>query len=398
MITLKKIDRSTNSVSYQFDYPENLGSVFNHSELKFEYDVNITSVPDSVILIPYISNLIPIAWAYDVDLAVPEIDYYYKKSLKEVRKTFAEFYPDMVSKTENCGIKSKTTVKQYKDRECHRDKTSNKTSLFSGGLDSLTTYVRHQNKPLEIVSINKYKDEYSGNWESIKDQIKEFADEENVKPYFIRSNLYYLTDHSYLEEEFSESIYTTWWQNVQHGLSYLSACAPLCDAEDISTLYIASTHTSNYDRPWGSHPDIDNKINWAGTECIHDGYELSRQEKWQKISDYFEPRGGVFVQSCGEPGNCNECFHCSRNIIGLILEELDPNKYGYNVHNKQFEQIRENIETGVWEMDADHRFFWEDLQRHIPDDPSSTDLPSRSKPFFKWLKTVDLSQFDPEQP
>lgn len=136
-------------------------------------------------------------------------------------------------------------------------------------------------------------------------------------------------------------------------------------------------------------------MSWGDTQCVHDGYKLSRQEKWQTIANFFESRGGVHVQSCGTPGNCNDCFHCARNIVGLILEGLDPEKYGYEIRDDHFGKIRENIEEGTWELDADHRFFWEDIQQHIPNDLSSADIPDGSESFIKWLLNENLKKYEP---
>lgn len=177
---------------------------------------------------------------------------------------------------------------------------------------------------------------------------------------------------------------------MQHGISYLTACAPIAISQGIERIYIPATHTSEYDSPWGSHPDLDNCIKFVKTECQHDGFELSRQQKWQKIIKHFDDREGVHIQSCATPGNCNDCFHCARNIAALLVENEDPSQYGYDYSDRSLRNIQEKITSGSWEMDKDHKFFWKNIQDHVPNEVKTED--SQVQAFLKWLSDVDLNK------
>ena len=391
-IELKKMGRSERVLTFDFDYPADLDPVFNHSKLRFEYDTDISTVPDSIAVIPYVGNLAPVAWAYDIELAIPEIGQRFKRTLEEVRTILDRLYPEIGFVGMGGGIEAETTI-EWGGGQVGSSKTG---QLFTGGLDSITTYVRHHDESPKLVTVKKRENAYNGQWDRAEELLSGFADRNDVDWSSISTNSYYLMDHSYLEAQFPESLPTSsWWANLHAGLSHLATCSPLAVAEGLDTMLMASTHTNDFEQPWSTDPRIINKIAWGKTECFNDGYELTRQEKWQTVIDHFEPRGGVHVQSCLTPGNCNstECRKCARNIVALALEGADTEKYGYSIPNNYFKGVRENFETGRWRLSANNLFFWEDIQDHIPDDINSADLPDSSMDFFSWLASEDLEKY-----
>jgi hypothetical protein len=159
-----------------------------------------------------------------------------------------------------------------------------------------------------------------------------------------------------------------WWTRIMHGLALLGLCAPLTHTDKIGKLYIAASWYEEFQRPWGSHPEIDNKVRWTGTTVTHDGYELSRQEKIEIIAQYImknDPQ--LRIRSCLDPHkgeNCSRCEKCSRTIIGLELAGINPNEHGFTVETDTFLSIKSNLLGGEWDFDDGEKYVWGDLRKH----------------------------------
>jgi len=129
--------------------------------------------------------------------------------------------------------------------------------------------------------------------------------------------------------------------------------------------------------------------------AIHDGYEVSRQEKLGIISDFaHSSHQGVSIKAClnrsrTRGGNCSRCEKCCRTIVGLELVGLDPNLCGFKVYPDTFSHIEDQLMHGVWQFNDDTRFYWEDIKRHayLRDRVVHED----AKAFLEWLEGADLS-------
>jgi hypothetical protein len=186
----------------------------------------------------------------------------------------------------------------------------------------------------------------------------------------------------------------TWYARIMHGLALLGLCAPVAYAEGVNTVYIASTFTKAFTKPWGSDPQIDNHVAWAGTHCMHDGYELSRQQKIQLIANYVR-QGHEYlpIHSCWTPVNgaqaCNNCSKCGETIIGLELAGLDPNNHGFTVNDNTFHHIKTKLAT-EWAIDDQDLFMWKDLQRHAQTGFEHVVHP-QARVVIEWLQRTQLN-------
>ena len=206
---------------------------------------------------------------------------------------------------------------------------------------------------------------------------------------FIKTNMGQSLNQSLLARDYKVR---GWWLSVNHALMLLGVCAPLT-TKRIGTVLIAATHTSDFKEPWGSHPSIDNNIAWADVKVIHDGYELSRQEKIKYIAKY--PEYLTHLKVCFSSGsnyNCCRCEKCLRTIIALILEGRDPKKCNFNIDDlKIFKYIKACLVKGKFEDGKNEIFMWQDIQEHIPEQ-FNNDMQG-SKEFFTWFKGFDLSKY-----
>lgn len=97
-----------------------------------EYDGDdMSSVPPSIAVIPFLCNLLPIAWLYDAEVIVPELDEQFLDCLKHVRQAYAQQYPEFAF---GGRLTAGRVVRNRVDRP-----RSAPLALFSGGVDAVFT-------------------------------------------------------------------------------------------------------------------------------------------------------------------------------------------------------------------------------------------------------------------
>lgn len=352
------------------------------------YNSSIKEVPDSILSIPAVANLAPVAWTTDEELYVPSLDDNFADALRDIQLTFASWYPDI---SNNKLIRIDSII----DRSINT-KSNNPLLLFSGGVDSLASYIRHKSANPSLTTIHGADislDNFRA-WDTTYSQIGLFAASENIDSLFIRSNLRRLLDLEEFRYYVDEGFTGGWWAGLQHGLGLLGLTAPLAYTKRVQTVLIASSHTADYPYPWGSHPSIDNRVKWTGTTAVHDGYKLNRQDKIHFISKYINNLPELNVRSCGvssDGRNCSQCEKCCRTILGMEINGLNPNEYGFKVDNKTFEHIQEKLAEGGWEIGVDQEWFWKRLQN---DSDPTMDFPhEKVKELVRWLQGSDISEF-----
>lgn len=395
-------------ITFELSYSKNIESYLLHSHLYIEYDEDISKVPKSILYIPAISGTIFLAWHLGADICVAEVDQTYLDSINKIKKIMNNWYPSLPY--------SKILAKKIVSNNFHNSKCG---MLFSGGLDSMATYIRHRGeKPslIHCVTRDKYKN-------SDKSHLVRFACDEDVDFNIVKTNINSVLHEALLSAKFG----VDWWGNINHSMVYTGLSAPLTSKKMISKLLIASSHTSDFKLLWGSNPLLDNSIAWSGTNVNHDGYELSRQDKIKYVfKDQAEGLDGYkFLRTlsiipddcrgtnmrareiCGKCGPCldNKREKCLRTIVGLVLEDIDCNNCGFNADRETFDQIKQRImggrlykkkllmnTFGEYVESKSVLFFWEDIQKHISHATSNPHM-YNSEEFFKWFRDYDISKY-----
>lgn len=345
-------------------------------------------MPDSILIIPLLTTLLPVAWFSGFDISVEEVDHDFFNAVPDIREAFGNMYPKSILKG---NIYAKKIIKNY-------SKKIRTAQLFSGGIDSIATYIRTQNEnPILLtvwgadVKLNDIK-----SWEKVKNYNTYIAKELNTTSITIKSNLRELLDATSLGEEFGHQINLYhWWPGVQHGFGLLGLCAPISFDKGIHNLYIPASDNFRIDIPWGSHPSIDNNIKWAGTEVVHEGFDISRQEKIKVISKFIkEHKKDLQIRVCWQQGhnggNCSSCEKCCRSMVGLIVENIDPNNHGFIVPKKLTQLVKNNIIYGNWSYSInDTMTDWQDIQAHIA---PNIDNSTKYSDLLIWLKKFNFNK------
>lgn len=379
------------TVTFMIACSGKVNKFFSEKSLVFNYDIDINTVDQSVLYIPAVASMIGLAWATGADIYVESLDEKYIEALESIKLVMKRWYPQLACTTK---IVTKPVSNNY---------PVNKWGLlFSGGLDSVTSYIKHRKKDLVLITISgkgKCVPCYQGNYE------QNCFLPENRQNVFIKTNV----DDVINVPLFNKKFGLYWWMNLSHGIVLTSYCAPVTYLEGIGTLLISSSFTSESNKRWGSHPEIDNKICWANTRVVHDNFELTRQEKIRfLLKNYIKETGNSpQLVVCGKyyllGSNCMKCEKCNRTIVGLLLEGVDPHKCGFDIDDKILKSVKDALVNSNFvkrtafiegEKEVLKREFavarWKRIQNAIPD-TIEHDMYG-SKEFFEWFKNFDMME------
>ncbi len=355
-LKLNSISFSENGKKINYDYSSDnslILKLLNTSKpLYSKYQIDVSNTPLSIAVIPFLSNLLPIAWYAGFSIEIDEVDEGFYLAQEKLK---AEF-----SKRKNVGnTKGGLIAKKIIPNIIEGNKTS---MLFSGGVDAYATYIRIYDKNPDLITIHGADIEIEDHeqWNDFTSFIESEKLLENKK-YYIETNLREF--YTYQVELLLDDI--GWWGKVQHGLALNGAVAPLSYINGYKSIYIASSYTDSIDIEWGSTPEIDREISWAnGFKVYHDGYDLKRQDKVDLIADFstrtetkFKLR--VCYSELRTEFNCSNCEKCFRTILGLILNDKNPNDYGFNVDENVYDKFYQVLNAGSASKGV--RYFWWEL-------------------------------------
>ncbi len=359
--------------------------------LRVDYNHPIEDVPASLLAVPALAQVCPLAWAMGADVSVNRIDPEFLVALNRVRDSLGRLYPSLVRGGE---IQYKSTnCPECRDGTYTPNRPTGKSALlFDGGVDSLATFVGHRWESPALVTLQRWEFGNEPEATRVVAQTESFARRHGCETAFVRSNVLSVLDIPLLDREFGTHLDGSWYNAVGQGLGVLGLCAPLCANRGIEQILRAAPRTREFGGPWGTHPSIDNDVRWSGTACQHDGADLTRQEKIERIAKFVRKEDPtVTIRDCPSSGsNCNRCELCARTIVGLVVADLDPRDHGYAVTDETFSRIRARLEAAQWDLTDDQQFAWETIQAEAPERSPVRLLGADD--FFRWLADADFSE------
>lgn len=385
-IELKRVRADGSSIRCEFDYPDELNGFFLDTEFVTEYDVDVGDVPESVLPIPWLANVCPLAWATGVDVELPCLDERFLESLTDVREAFRDMYPQFMQGSE-------VRCRELRDARFENQGAENTALLFSGGVDALATYHRHRDENPALISVHGFDVglRNADAWEEKMERVGAFARSQGLESFSIRTNMMLFLEDFTLNAHFRRFLQSDWYDAVQQGLGITGLCAPLAYAEQFDTIYMADGASEKYDIKVGNHPKIVDNVAWGRTSIRSDGFELTRQEKIEHVADFVR-ENEIQLHTCLEPGpgNCGECEKCLRTAFGLVLAGLEPDQHGYQLDERSFERARQQLESGGWKLGPAKAVMWRDLKDHAR---RETYREPGAEEFFDWLARADIDQF-----
>jgi len=379
-------------VEYVYEFDSSLSRYLSYSNSFYaEYDIDVSDVPDSILSIPWLSSVLPIAWFTGADVHVEEVDEVFFRSQSEIRETFRKNFPQ----THTCadGLIAKRLV-----NNCH-PKTS-AAMLFSGGIDSYATYFRHADESPDLITVIGADIPVCDF--SQRDRVLRLNDEERLL-----SNNDKLVITSNLREFYTHHVDLMlpnlgWWGKVQHGMALIGLIAPLSYLREYGSMYIASSYTDRVCFAWGSEPAIDNHMAWADARAVHDGYGLERNDKIALIVKScskvgIRPKVRVCYSELNQEVNCSACEKCIRSAFGIVLENDDPNSYGFQFNESIFEKVEVILKSGFSTEGA--WFFWNEVLTKFKSNRDRLFLfgVSFDLPVIERLFNYELPPYEPNQ-
>lgn len=345
-LTIKKIIKDNDKITIEYSCFERWKEFLIGSTFYSKYNINIESVPNSIAIIPFLVNILPIAWAFDLSIDVPEIDKVFYESIPDIKKGYEEMYPS---------IKFKGNIKTTKIID-NKIENKNSATLFSGGVDAYCTLFRHIDENPDIITIfgSDIKLEDNKGIDNVNRLNKEIANELGLKYESIYSNFRDVLNYHNLYKKINKIIKGEWWHDFQHGIALIGLVAPLSYLKGYSKVYIASSFciTQKGQYTCASDPIIDNKLKYADTITVHDGYELNRQDKIEFICKTRKKLSvpKIKIRVCWESAggeNCCHCEKCYRTIMGIITEKENPNDYYFNFNRENRELMIEYLKKNL---------------------------------------------------
>lgn len=360
-ITAVSIDK--NIVKYDYSMPEILSDCFS-KDLDFFYqypeNFDLKIVPESILYIPLVVNLLPFAWIKHFDIEVPTLDKAFFESVDDIRKGFKRVYPK---------IDFYADLKVDRIIENTYQQSDRVTCMFTAGVDAWATLLRIlEQKPILINIFGAdIKLEDTDNLDEADSEITNVANALGLEYYHITSSIRQFISEAGVIATFGDILKDTWWHGAQHSIGMLSLLAPFAYLNNINTCYIASSFTKEAEGKVNcvSYPFIDDMLKFGSTACKHDAYELTRQEKINMIVENFENNKRFFqIKACFSPingVNCCKCEKCMRTIMAIKAANGNLSDYGFAVNDDTFVAIKNYLDSHI----LYHTEHWNNIKKEF---------------------------------
>jgi hypothetical protein len=292
-----------------------------------EYSINIDTVPQSVAIIPFLCNILPVVWIFDGEVILEDIDKDFFESIEEFKQGFITMYPELSFK----GRVTPTKVTDNRQEESYQTAT-----FFSGGVDAYNTLITHIEENPILVTLwgADISFEDQAGWNLVDHYIGSIASNNKLDYISIKTSFRRFLNEGALSEYVILRTGNNWWYGFQHGIGIIGHAAPAAYQAKIKTVYIASSLTREDNSTCASDPSIDNFVKFCSSQVIHDGFEYSRQDKVNRICEYtIKAKTPVQLRVCWESeggSNCCHCEKCHLTILCLLAGKNDPREYGFH--------------------------------------------------------------------
>ena len=387
-IFLKNISVENNIVKYDFNISDGLKKYFNRNYLLIEFPKEITldKIPNSILVIPFVSSIIPLMWLTNSIMWIKEIDRSFYHSLFRIKNAYQEiydYYPLKGSLIPANLIDNTYVVKRES------------LILFSGGLDAHTTYLRHiEDNPVLFNIQGWYKDSLNENISISNKDIQDisiFAQNEGKQFLYAKSNFATLINIKYFHKKIEKRLKDTWWHGFQHSMAFISIAIPICYYFGIKKIYIASSFSLGDFGRCASYPTTDSEFLFANVGYVsHDGFELTRQDKVKIIVDYQKKsKKPYFLKVCTfKEKNCCICEKCIRTILGIIAENGNPRDFGFEIETSILDHFQSRFLQNLvfFDVEGESIKHW----IYIKERMRNNYIDIKEKEFVEWFLNMDF--------
>jgi len=379
-ISLDRIFHQDGRLVYQFNTSL---PYFRKKEFFIQYDGSRPGENESINAIPFAAVMAPVAWAAGAELRMPFLDREFALSLERCRERFRHWFAGRW--LFDGGL---TTSRVSNPHEA-----SGTAMLFSGGLDSLATYVKHrEEKPILFTifgaDIPIVRTRFI---EICKAHLDEFADKEKARLRYIQTDIRDILDFGRLKR-FSSN----WYGEVAHGILLSSLTAPVGYDSFDRLLLAGSSYQAGYGGVCGSDAQLMREVRWVGTQVALDSDDVGR---CRKVGLYLKGREDLYkyLRVCWmqfESLNCGRCEKCLRTICNLLVNGIDPELCNFRMTGRTLPDLKKKIisEYYLFLKGESTLDFWRDIQANIRLEEIPSDRYG-SKEFFAWFAGCKKIQF-----
>lgn len=336
------------------------------TEFLIEYSEDISRTPKDIAVIPFICNVLPIAWVLDAEIVVDELDYDFHAHIDEIKRGYIKMYPRIK-------FGGKLTVGKFISHDYEvGDETA---AFFSGGADSFDTLIAHAEEKPTLITLwgSDVKLTDREGWQRVNKHALETARQFGCKNLFVASTFRLFLREGSLSPLVQPLVGDGWWHGFQHGIGIISHAAPYVYLHKLKTIYIASSFCAEHKNyTCASDPTIDNHVHIGKCRTVHDGYEFNRQAKLRRICEFRRRTGKpINLHVCwkSEGGeNCCACEKCYRTICGILAEGENPVDYGFASYS--LEKMRQDIKKPGFVYNV-VSIFWKNIQDHFRERPEN---------------------------
>lgn len=372
-----------NKITYTYQVSGKWKEAFRTKEAFFiEYSRDISSLPESIAIVPLLGNLLPMAWVYDAEIIVPACDKDFYDSIEQFKQGYKDMYPMMQFGGNMIidRIEENTPADQ-----------NGVAAFFSGGVDAFNTLTQHADEKPTLLTVwgsDVNLKDVEG-WNRVKAHLEQTAQDFNIQFVTIKSAFRKFLDEGVLSKKVAVSG-DGWWHGFQHGLGMYSHGAPLAYALGIKHIYFASSFTAA-DKgkvTCASDPTIDNFVRFCGASIVHDGYEYTRQMKVHNITEFTRQTGKrIPLRVCWESeggSNCCHCEKCWRTILEIYAEGENPKEYGFEYAN--FGELCKEIHINHERLKQYREAFYMPAQNELRQNYTRKTV----EPQLRWFYDIDI--------
>lgn len=360
---------------------------FKQDEFWIEYSESIWSTPKSIAVIPFLCNILPIAWISDAEIYVDEIDKEFYDSINEFKRGYIQMYPKVA-------FKGKMEVKEIVNNLYVPSESA--AAFFSGGVDAFSTLVSHATEEMTLITVwgaDVFFDDITG-WYNVKEHVNKVAQDFGMKPLFVKSSFRLFLNEEALDSVVFKAAKDYWWHGFQHGIGLIGHAAPCAFNYKMKHVYIGSTFTvQDQGITCASDPTIDNYVRLSSCKVIHDGYQYTRQDKIHNICRYKEThKKTIQLRVCWQSKggkNCCSCEKCYRTIYAIIAENCSPYEFGFHYNQALLRDVEWQLKNRI-ELNNILIPLWKDVQKRFCD--NRKDILEFED--IKWIYSVNFEEIN----
>jgi len=358
-------------------------------------EIDCTNLDYSIVTMPVIMNLIALIWASGDVYYIDAMDEQLYHSLEIVKEVFKRLYP-------YSSWDGKLIPRSLVDNKEHflvpRKTDDYIAVLFSHGLDSICTSLRHSTKQQLLLTVWGHSDCPLGRgdvWENFSKRIIGFGKKFGHENRFFRSNYHTFMNLKYITTKMTPEI-VSWRIDAVEGLGWVGLTAPILMSKGYTKLYIGSSYCWGNPYPQAAIPLIDHNIHYAGIDIVHDGFDMPRVQKNKYLAEECIKRRitSMPLRVCSrilrnEEQNCGLCEKCLRTMTGFLVLGEQVKKFGFDMSNQQAIQ---SVKKRLYKFKVVDRvsWYWRIIQKVAQENVSK--LGPMHHSFAKWFIEQDLDK------